>query len=335
MEATSFKYTQEVTFRHGETSLRGVVHSLDYNPCPIVILVPGHGLRTNSLDAHGSFDYLVPLIGYHLVQQGIAVFQYSRPGTGGSTGDWRFQTLYDRADEVVAAIEFLRTSLSFAPTHIGVLGHSNGGWVAPLAATLSEHIQFLVTVAAPGISLGAQALSAFRQVLWQKGVSMTHYVELMSYAHTILTLYRLMVQGKCTEFQVLKDSLTRERPLQPEWLHEFSFALPTWEERSDILRSMDSLVDYDAVTPLRRIRCPALAIFGEQDSAFDALESAAIFAQAFREGGNTNTSIQILAGANHRMQIRQEDGNLQTEPSFQTLVSTWIAKQTDIRVGSQ
>jgi pimeloyl-ACP methyl ester carboxylesterase len=334
MGATIFKRIQEVTFRHDETLLRGAVYNPpNNNRCPIVLLVPGHGLRTNSLDAHGSFDYLLPLIGYHLVQHGIAVFQYSRPGTGGSSGDWRFQTLYDRADEVLAAIQCLRTNPALSPTHIGVLGHSNGGWVAPLAATLSEDIQFIVTVAGPGISLGAQALSAFRKALWQKSVSATYYAELMSYAHTTLTLYRLLVQGKRTEFQILKDSLKRERPLHPEWLQEFSFTLPTWKERGDILRSMDGLVDYDAVSPLRQLRCPALAIFGENDSAFDSLESAAIFAQAFREGGNTDTSIQILPGAGHRMQIRQEDGNMQTEPSFQPLVSTWIGKHTDIRVG--
>lgn len=333
MQATVGHRTQAVTLRHGKTWLRGTIYRPPHDePCPIVVVVPGHGVRANSLDAHGTFDYLLPLIGDYLLQKGIAVLHYDRPGTGRSTGDWRLQTLYDRADEVVTAVAFLREAVDIPLTQIGVIGHSNGGWVAPLAATLSNQIQFIVTIAGPGISLGAQALSAFQFALRNNGVSMADRAQLISYAQTILTLYRLLVQGRRTEFAVLKQRLQMEQPPQSAWLREFAFALPDWEERSTILQSMDGLVDYDPVIPLRGVSCPVLAIFGEEDGAFDALESAAIFAQAFREGGNAATTIHILPGADHRMQCRQPDGSMGLEPSFQALVATWIAQQTGLMV---
>jgi uncharacterized protein len=319
----------DITFKHGSTVLQGVVYKPTANtPVPVIVLVPGHGLRSNPIDAHGSFDFVFDLIGHHLIQAGIAVLHYARPGTGGSTGDWRLQTLYDRADEVLAAIRFLREDTDLAPTQLGVLGHSNGGWVAPLVASLSDQVDFMVTLAGPAISIGAQALSAFQMALRQQHVPTADYIQLTGYAQTILTLYRLIMQGKRTEFEALKKRLESEKPPEHDLMPEFSFAIPVWEERAAILSSMDSMIDYDAVATLQRVRCPVLAILGEKDTAFDSLESAALYAHAFQLSGNRNTAIHVLPDANHRLQVRREDGSMGTEPSLQTLVTTWIRRQT-------
>jgi pimeloyl-ACP methyl ester carboxylesterase len=317
-----------MSFHHDGLLLRGALHlPADAGPHPAVVLLPGHGLRTNPLDPGASFDYLLPLIGEHLRAQGLAVLQYGRPGTDGSQGDWRQQTLYDRADEALAAVAHLAAAPELRPEQIGLLGHSNGGWVAPLAAALSEQVRFIVTVAGPGVSIGAQGLEAFGAALQRQGLAAEQQARLMGLARSILTLYRLIVQGRRTEFKRLRAGLLAELAPHGERLAEFSFAVPAWEERGDILRSMDGLLDHDAAAVLRQVRCPALAIFGDQDSAFDSRASAAIFAQAFREGGNPSATIAVLPGANHRMQVGQADGSLQIAPGFQALVSGWIARQ--------
>ncbi len=317
-----------VSFHHDDLLLRGALHvPAGAGPHPAVVLLPGHGLRTNALDPGASFDYLLPLIGEHLVAQGVAVLQYGRPGTGGSSGDWRHQTLYDRADEALAAVALLAGAPELRPDQIGLLGHSNGGWVAPLAAALSEKVSFIITVAGPGVSIGVQGLEAFSAALQRQGLAAEEHAQLMGHARSILSLYRLIVQGRLTEFKRLRAALLEELAPHGELLAEFSFAVPRWEERGDILRSMDGLLDHDAAAVLRQVRCPALAIFGAEDGAFDSRGSAAIFAQAFREGGNRSATVAILPGANHRMQVRQADGSMQTAPGFQALVSGWLAQQ--------
>jgi pimeloyl-ACP methyl ester carboxylesterase len=317
-----------VSFHHDDLLLRGALYlPPGAGPHPAVVLLPGHGLRTSPLDPAASFDYLLPLIGEHLLARGVAVLQYGRPGTAGSQGDWRHQTLYDRADEALAALALLAAAPELRPDQIGLLGHSNGGWVAPLAATLSDQVRFIVTVAGPGVSIGAQGLEAFSAALRRQGLPAEEQARLMGLARSILTLYRLIVRGRRTEFRRLKATLLAELAPYEGRIAEFSFAVPRWEERGDILRSMDGLLDHDAAAVLRQVRCPALAIFGEEDSAFDSRASAAIFAQAFREGGNPQGSVAILPGASHRMQVRQADGSQQIAPGFQALVSGWIAGQ--------
>lgn len=317
-----------VSFFHDDLLLQGALHlPAGAGPHPAVLLLPGHGLRTSALDPGASFGYLLPLIGEHLVAQGLAVLQYGRPGTEGSQGDWRHQTLYDRADEALAAVALLAGAPEVRPDQIGLLGHSNGGWVAPLAATLSEQVRFIVTVAGPGVSIGEQGLEALSAALAHQGVSADEHARLMGKARSILALYRLIVQGRRTEFRRLRAGLLEELAADADRLAEFSFAAPRWEERDAILRSMDALVDHDAAAVLRQVRCPALAIFGEDDGAFDSRASAAIFAQAFREGGNLSATLAILPGASHRMQVRREDGSMATAPGFQQLVSSWIQRQ--------
>ena len=65
-----------VSFAHDRLLLRGALHLPEgVGPHPAVVLLPGHGLRTSALDPAASFDYLMPLVGAHLVAHGIAVLQ--------------------------------------------------------------------------------------------------------------------------------------------------------------------------------------------------------------------------------------------------------------------
>lgn len=319
-------YTETVTFSHEDNLLQGVIYKPDgITSFPIVILIPGHGIRANTIDAHGTFDYLLPMIGHYLVEQGIGVFHYDRPGTGGSTGDWRFQTLYDRADEVLTASRFLQDHIK--PTQIGVLGHSNGGWVAPIVGNQSEQIKFAVIVSGPSVSLGRQCLSALHILLRQNQVEISDQVHIMSYAETVVMLYRLLIQGQRSEFLKIKSRLKKEQVPHAHLLEDFALPIPTWAERDEILKSMDAMVDYDAVTALTDLQCPTLAVFGEADGAFDATENAILCRYALSIGGHPDSNVHILAGANHRMQIRMADDTLKIEPNFQRIVTEWIKQR--------
>jgi len=81
---------------------------------------------------------------------GAVVLRHSKPGTG-APFDWRQQTVSDRADDTLAAVQMLRSWPGLDAGRVGVMGFSQGGWVAPVAATRApETIAFLINVSGPG-----------------------------------------------------------------------------------------------------------------------------------------------------------------------------------------
>ena len=293
---------------------------------PAIILIPGHGTRTSKLEC--DFSYLLPL-GKHLCQRGIAVLDYDRPGTGASDGDWRLQNLYDRADEVLAAIEFLKRRPDIDSLRIGILGHSNGGWVAPLVASLSKDVSFVVMLAGPAVSVADQGLYALRMAMENKGFTHVQKREGEKMLQAYLDLIRLALQGRRTEFSRSREQLIQQNDAclglgNLPYISRRS--IPTWEERNDVFNSMDAMIDYDPLPALRKLHCPLLAVFGEADKAVDSQESVALLERIRSELGKTRICIKTYPGADHRIRV---DGR--EPPGFRKFVSGWILAQQPVK----
>ncbi len=144
-------HRQEVRFHHGDVALAGALYTpATAGPHPAMIMIQGSGPADRD-----NFAYFPP-IRAHVVHHGIAVLCFDKPGTGGSSGDWRAQSLQDRADEALAAVGFLRSQDDIDPGRVGLWGFSQGGWVTPLAASLSRDVAFIIPVSGPGVSPAEQ-----------------------------------------------------------------------------------------------------------------------------------------------------------------------------------
>ena len=325
-EPVGFKQ-MAVTFDHHNTKISGrILVPKGTGPHQAVILVPGHGTRSSELKSN--FGYLMPL-GKYLCRRGIAVLDYDRPGTGGSDGDWRLQNLYDRADEVLAAIEFLKKRFDIDRSRIGVLGHSNGGWVAPLVASLSNDVSFVVMLAGPAVSVGDQGLYALRMSMEDKGFTDVQKREGEKMLQDYLDLIRLVLQGRRTEFSRSRDQLIQNMDAC-SWLGKLPYvnkgSVPTWDERNDVVNSMDSMIDYDPLPSLRKVHCPLLAVFGEADKAVNSQESVKLLEKIRSETGNDGISIKTYPLADHGIRV---DGK---EPlGFREFVSSWILSQQPMK----
>src|SRR5262249_16154226 len=86
-----------------------------------------------------------------LTRRGLAVLRVDDRGVGGSTGNSANSTGEDYAEDVLAGVDFLKTRHELDPRRIGLIGHSEGGMMAPLVATKSKDIAFIVPMAGPGI----------------------------------------------------------------------------------------------------------------------------------------------------------------------------------------
>ncbi|MBY0572507.1 MAG: lysophospholipase, partial [Undibacterium sp.] len=122
---------------------------LGRGPFPAVILVHGSGRNTRDEEILGHKIFLV--LADHLNRQGVAVLRYDKRGTGASKGDYAKATSVDFADDAQVALAYLRGRAEVNQEKIGVIGHSEGGMIAPMLANREQHLAFVVMLAGPGI----------------------------------------------------------------------------------------------------------------------------------------------------------------------------------------
>lgn len=169
-----FPYTSaDVTFPGGASgvTLAGTLTTPPgAGPFPAVVLIAGSGRVDRDETAFGHKIFL--LLADTLTRRGVAVLRYDKRGVEKSTGSYALATTVNFAADANAAVNFLKTQSAIDPKRIGLLGHSEGGVIAPLVA--SQHpadIVFVVLLAGPGMK-GEKILLA-QQVLTGKaeGVS--------------------------------------------------------------------------------------------------------------------------------------------------------------------
>ncbi len=140
----------DIAFDNADVKLAGTFTvPQGQGPFPAVVLVHGSG----SIDRDGSvFGHKTLLVlADHLSRQGIAVLRYDKRGVGKSGGKLKEATTRDLAADAEAALRFLRSRPEVDSKRIGVVGHSEGGLVAPLLASRDPGIAFVVMLAGPGV----------------------------------------------------------------------------------------------------------------------------------------------------------------------------------------
>ncbi|MBK5196408.1 MAG: alpha/beta fold hydrolase, partial [Proteiniphilum sp.] len=115
---------------------------------PAVVLIAGSGPNDRDETLFGHKPFLV--ISDYLTRNGFAVLRYDKRGVGASTGDYSKATIQHFAEDVHAAVEYLKQRKEIAGSHIGLLGHSEGGIIAPMVAAIDKEIDFIVMMAGPG-----------------------------------------------------------------------------------------------------------------------------------------------------------------------------------------
>ena len=116
------------------------------------------------------------IIAHYLARRGIAVLRVDDRGVGGSTGEVAKATTEDFAGDVLAGVEFLKTRKEIDPTKIGLIGHSEGGIIAPMCAARSKDVAFIVLMAGSGLpgeailyqqsALILKAMGGSQEIIW-------------------------------------------------------------------------------------------------------------------------------------------------------------------------
>ena len=118
-------------------------------PFPAVVLITGSGPQDRDESLMGHRPFLV--LADHLTRRGIAVLRYDDRGVGKSTGNFATSTTYDFKRDAEAAVAFLRTRPEIDAKRIGLCGHSEGGLIAPMVASETPDVAFIVLMAGTGV----------------------------------------------------------------------------------------------------------------------------------------------------------------------------------------
>jgi dienelactone hydrolase len=122
---------------------------------PAVVLVHGSGRLTADAVARGMKDRLMGM--------GLAVLAYDKRGVGESTGEYtgigpaNSERMFDLlASDALAGVQALASHPAIDSSKIGLLGVSQGGWIAPLAASRSAKVAFVISLSGPAVSVGEE-----------------------------------------------------------------------------------------------------------------------------------------------------------------------------------
>jgi len=147
-------YTEEVQFENKKDNitLAGTLTlPKKEGNYPVVVLISGSGPQNRDKELLGHKPFLV--LADHLTKNGIGVLRFDDRGVAASKGDFKTATSLDFASDVESAVKYLQTRKGINQKKIGLIGHSEGGIIAPMVAAKSKGISFIVLLAGPGISL--------------------------------------------------------------------------------------------------------------------------------------------------------------------------------------
>ena len=265
---------EEVSFfnREANINLYGTLTlPKNKNKFPIVILLSGSGPQNRNEEAFGHKPFLV--IADYLTKKGIGVLRYDDRGTAKSEGNFKSANLSDFKSDAIAAINYLKTRKNLNFTKLGIIGHSEGGTIAPMIANSTKDVDFLVLLA--GTILQGDEILLIQQQIAGKEAGASEEVLKKSKAIS-KGAYELIHSVKPIN---LKKELTTY--IQKVLLDNPDGKSPN-NEKSEFIKKqvarlmnpwMLSFVKYNPIDEYLKLTIPVFALFGSNDVQVTAKEN--------------------------------------------------------------
>ena len=295
---------------------------------PVVILISGSGPqdRDETVANHKPFWVLAD----YLTRQGIAVLRYDDRGVGSSTGSFSNATTKDFSTDVLSAVDYLKSRRDIDVNNIGLIGHSEGGIIAPLVANQTKNVSFIVLLASTGIPGSEISLiqattmrpfpvpdeAAYEQAI-RKAITIAASNKELSvikselsthYNATIAPILKPLVGDDAKVSQIINGLIeTRTTP----WIRYF--------------------YNYNPANEIGKLSIPVLSLNGTNDTQVSAEINQKGIKDALIKGKNKDYKILQLEGLNHFFQesnTGKMDEYSAIEQTFSPLalkeISNWI-----------
>ena len=278
----------------------------DKNVKSVVVLISGSGPqdRNEEVSAFNHRPFLV--LSDYLTRQGIGVLRYDDRGVGESAGDRTMATTYDYAKDAAAAVAYLRGRPDLKGVKVGLIGHSEGGMIAPIVATELAKVDFQVLLAAPGIPI--DELMLLQSDLISRSEDVPGDIR-QANQKVLAEAYTFLKTETELSPEALKEGLEQ---IFVEGLESFPEATQkeigdpqafARKEAAGLLKPWFLyFIRFDPAEFLSRVKMPVLALNGTLDLQVPAKEDLAGIEKALQKAGNNQSEIMALEGLNHLFQ---------------------------------
>jgi pimeloyl-ACP methyl ester carboxylesterase len=267
---------------------------------PVAVLISGSGGQNRDEELLGHKPFLV--LSDYLTRNGIAVLRYDDRGTAASTGNFGLATTADLATDAEAAIAYLKTRKEIDPGMIGLIGHSEGGIIAPMVAARSKDVAFVVMLAGTGMP-GRDLLPLQMELIARASGTSDEDVKTMKEING--TVFK-MVAKSTDKDQLRKDVESYLKGVigkfpkneKPAGVSDEDFI--SMQVNQIVNPWMQYFLNYDPVPALKKVKCPVLALNGEKDLQVPPKENLALIRKALKK--NRSAKIVEFPGMNHLFQ---------------------------------
>ena len=277
-------------------------------PFPAIILITGSGQqdRDETILNHRPFAVLAD----YLTRQGYMVMRVDDRGAGLSNGDFNHATSYDFAKDVNNHIDFLRKRKDVDKKRIGLLGHSEGGMIAPIVATSRKDINFIILLAGPGVPIA--------QLMAEQNVAVLRSSGMDSIA---ASSYGAFFMGAMPRVAAAADTTIAKANLRADvdkWraAEHANRVFATTGIRDE--KSCDNYINqvvsriytpwfrafmqFDPQPYLKKLSCKVLALNGGRDIQVLPVSNLRGIRESLAIAGNKHNLVEELPGLNHLFQ---------------------------------
>jgi uncharacterized protein len=335
--AKELVYTNaDKTMKYGATLTIPSSASGGHTKYPAVLLITGSGKQDRDEDIFDHKPFAV--IADYLTRRGIAVLRVDDRGMGQTTGNFDTSSSEDFANDVEAGIKYLQSREDIDTRHLGLLGHSEGGMIAPMVAARNNGVSFIVMLAGPGVT--GMVINDYQNTLPLRSEGMSPAI-----IQSFLDLHHQLVKAAISAQSIPdynKEVATIytgwKKTQSPESLAALAKSpddetIPVLQEKYGSFRSKwwRFFLVHDPAADLEKLQVPVLALNGEKDLQVDAAINLPAVEAALTKSGSKNIKTMLIPGLNHLFQHCKlctigEYGDL--EETFSTgvlkIIGDWI-----------
>lgn len=295
---------EELVVSNGPVRLSGTLTlPAGAGPFPVAVMITGSGPHTRDQEVAG-FKIFKTMADY-LARHGIGTYRFDDRGTGQSTGTFASATTADFASDALAAVDVLRQRPDVRLNHVGLIGHSDGGTAAAIAASRSANVAFVVSLAGPGAPFADILTQQIVDIPRVRGVDRV-LIDRIATAHK-KSLDAARAGNPTDLAAAVKELVAAQYDAMPpqqraamgerEAFVQKSYGIGIAQLNAPWTKFM---LNFDPVETLRQVRVPVLALFGSLDMQVSAVLNEPRVRQALT--GNAVATVKVYPGANHLFQ---------------------------------
>lgn len=329
---------EEVSYRNEKDNIR-IAGTLTVprggGPYPAVLLITGSGSQDRNETIAGHRPFLV--LADHLTRNGIAVLRVDDRGIGGTDMGSPSATSENFADDVLAGVSFLKQRKEIDPKMIGLIGHSEGGMIAPMAAARSKEVSFIVLLAGPG-QRGEDIIYTQTELIQKaQGTHVDTIRHTLSLAKRINAIVKTEMDAKLIEQRINEEIAAYDRTLGDLQKKLLEPAAGAVKASMPMYKTpwYRYFITYDPQPVLKNVKVPVLALNGELDLQVAVKENLELIGAGLKAGGNEDVTLKAFPKLNHLFQTTQtglpsEYAQIEETMSPEVLktVSDWILRRT-------